>query len=128
MDIKELKKAFRSSWDISTCYPGDRDKWTSQRPETGQCAITALIINDLYGGEILYSKEYHHYWNRIAGNIIVDLTRSQFSNDAVIEVDGVANREYILKSESALKAKTMERYQILKNRFEGAYASTSIKK
>ena len=50
----------------------------------GQCYITALVVQDFFGGEILRcvlnKKGDTHYWNIIDG-VGVDLTSDQFGGD-----------------------------------------------
>lgn len=49
--------------------------------------MTALVVQDLLGGELLTAEVAHadgsrqgvHYWNRLAGGLEVDLTREQFT-------------------------------------------------
>lgn len=45
------------------------------------CAITSLIINDYFGGDIckIYVDGINHYFNLIENNI-VDLTKEQFNH------------------------------------------------
>ena len=47
MEIGQLKKLLIQSWNLETCSPGLRDKWTEENPSLGQCAITTLIVNTL---------------------------------------------------------------------------------
>ena len=51
----------------------------------GQCGTTALVIQDLLGGDLMVADvEYQgrvegvHYWNLTPGGIELDLTRDQF--------------------------------------------------
>ena len=48
----------------------------------GMCAITSLIINDYFGGDIckIYVGGISHYFNLIENNI-VDLTKDQFNRE-----------------------------------------------
>lgn len=54
-------------------------KYTPDNPARGQCGVTALVVQDLLGGEILKTPlpEGWHYYNRIGGEAI-DFTASQF--------------------------------------------------
>jgi len=87
-----LESAIRSSWSIETCDPTDVPVWTPGEPSRGQCAVTALVVHDLLGGELLEAEVDHadgsrqgfHYWNRFAG-VDVDLTRRQFANGEVVQ-------------------------------------------
>lgn len=56
------------------------DTWTLDRPSTGQCHATALILHDIFGGRIIrgYVNGWCvHYWNVING-VTVDATLDQF--------------------------------------------------
>jgi hypothetical protein len=63
------------------------DRWTDDSPRTGQCHVTALIVNERHGGRILLgwtSSNDLHYWNVIDG-ITIDASRDQFPPDTVID-------------------------------------------
>jgi hypothetical protein len=113
---KVLEKIVRMAWSKETCYPDLQDEWGDRNPALGQCAVTALIVQDYFGVDLLYCKHHKHYWNKLSDGSEVDFTYSQFLDGVVICLDEIRNREYILKSESAKKAKTPERYLILKTK------------
>ncbi len=112
MTLDALTQALYESWGKDTAYKNDRGKWTEINRAAGQCTVTAMIINDYFGGKIYrgYSKKnnLYHYWNIIDGKK-VDLTASQFDNDIhfdkvvlkkkdqLIKIDNVRKRYYILK-------------------------------
>ena len=79
MSIEQLNKLLNYCWSYETCSPGLKDVWNSENPSIGQCAITALIVNDFFGGKIMrcMSNSGSHYYNLIDENII-DLTVNQF--------------------------------------------------
>jgi hypothetical protein len=54
-------------------------KWRDDNPACGQCSVTALVVQDLLGGEILKTDVAGawHFYNRIDGRRW-DLTVSQF--------------------------------------------------
>lgn len=106
----------RKSWSKETCYPPDQGKWSAENPALGQCAITALVIQDFLGGEILYCKHYHHYWNRLPNGTEVDLTKEQFAENVNPCLDEIISRKYILESERAKNARTFERFLLLKQK------------
>jgi hypothetical protein len=89
--LEGLEAAIRASWSIETCDPTDVSGWTEANPSLGQCAVTALVVHDLLGGELLEAEVRHrdgspqgfHYWNRLAG-VDVDLTRAQFRDGEII--------------------------------------------
>ena len=79
MKIEEFKKILYSCYSKELCYPKVKDNWTEKNKCLGMCAITALVVNDYFGGEIckIYVDEISHYFNLI-NNEIIDLTSSQF--------------------------------------------------
>jgi len=100
------------SWSKDTCYPKIKNDWSSNNKSLGQCAVTSLIINDHFGGDIYKVKinGNSHYFN-IINNEIIDLTKDQFQTKKIeylnIEKKG---RKEILQTKN-----TLERYNILKN-------------
>lgn len=90
--------ALLQSWSLKTS-----GQWLASNPARGQCNVTALLINDLLGGEILKTPlpEGDHFYNRIDGKRI-DLTDSQF--EAPIDyLDIVSDRSEALAGTSASK-------------------------
>lgn len=85
--------------------------WNEKNKCLGMCAITALIVNDYFGGYICktYVEGISHYYNLIE-NTIVDLTSSQFN--CKIEYDNYQ----IIDRENILNDDTMKRYNVLKER------------
>ena len=68
--------------------------WTAENPARGQCGVTALVIQDRFGGEILKTKLDDggwHYYNRINGRRY-DFTSDQFGR-AIDYMDVVTTRE-----------------------------------
>src|SRR3990172_8015006 len=114
MHLKSLEKLLRESWSKETCYPSCVNEWTSDNPALGQCAVTALVVQDYFGGDLLYCKHNHHYWNRLPNNREIDLTREQFPQGTTICLDGVGSRESVLHGEGSAQARTPERYELLK--------------
>jgi hypothetical protein len=116
---RTLFKAIRSAWDKKTCYPLDRGKWNSQVPEKGQCAITALLIHERYGGHIGYNSKYDHYWNILPDGRRIDLTRKQFHDKNIrIRTEAIVTRKEILHTKAAKKFRTPQRYDLLKQRVD----------
>lgn len=115
MRLTELEQAIKDSWNKDTCHPAYADKWTYENPALGQCAVTALVVQDYFGGYILNNEEYHHYWNKIKGKN-VDLTRVQFPENLEIKADRAVMRNSILKGMAAIQARTLQRYELLKQR------------
>lgn len=70
----DLEKYLIKCWSAKTS-----SKWTSENPYKGQCGVTSLVINSLFGGSILKTKvgEQWHYYNWINGQRF-DFTSKQF--------------------------------------------------
>ncbi|MGI9491243.1 MAG: YunG family protein [Geminicoccaceae bacterium] len=64
----------QQAWSIDSAR-----QWRPENPAAGQCNVTALLLNELYGGMILKTPltDGLHFYNSIAGKR-VDLTASQF--------------------------------------------------
>jgi len=75
--IEHMQEALLSSWSINTS-----SKWTKDNPAKGQCGVTALVVNDVLGGQIRKTllSEGWHFYNEINGECY-DFTASQFNED-----------------------------------------------
>lgn len=82
--------------------------WTEDNPALGQCAVTALIVQDYFGGILVRAENegVSHYWNRIGG-VEIDLTRSQFIEWTPGD-EAERDREYVLSF-----PETKRRYELL---------------
>lgn len=88
MTPEELQVLLRKScWSRDTSF--DPEHWTPENPAWYQCGPTALLVQHLYGGEILggeaiirnpecIHKRVNHFWNRLPNDKEIDLTREQF--------------------------------------------------
>jgi hypothetical protein len=99
LTLQALEAAIRGSWCRETCDPTDAAVWAPSNPSRGQCAVTALVVHDLVGGqlleaEVLYpdgERQGFHYWNRLAG-LDVDLTGDQFTSEEVVQEPHLIDR------------------------------------
>ena len=110
----ELRKA----WCRETAHRSYRDKWSKDNPSVGQCLVTALIVQDKYGGDIYSCKinNNSHFVN-IINERIVDKTAEQFGGTSVIKYISGSFRKRT--RESLLKNKDVKaRYELLKARLE----------
>jgi hypothetical protein len=82
-----IAEALRAAWAADTCSPDDiaRAAWSPDNPAWGHCDITALIVNDLFGGDLMVAEVYSdgqqhgfHWWNRLSSGVEIDMTREQF--------------------------------------------------
>ena len=73
-DEAKIRDALENAWSSETAK-----QWSKENPANGQCNVTAAVVHDLFGGEILRTPypTVWHYYNRINGKRF-DLTDSQF--------------------------------------------------
>lgn len=111
--LDDLYNVLRKSWCKETAYPSSQVDWEESDPSYGQCAITAMLVHDMFGGtihRIRIEGGGTHYFNYIDGHYI-DLTREQFDlYDMPIqyEPNEKMSREYCGKN-----ANTKSRYDML---------------
>ena len=122
INIDHLEKILEKCWTEETSL--DSENWIPENPSWGQCAVTACIVNDYFGGKIVWTnvnmngQDISHYFNNIEGKEI-DLTRKQFPPGTTVlpGIDKTKNfpttRDYVLSYE-----KTLARYRILKARVD----------
>jgi hypothetical protein len=90
LELAALRDELNRHWRAETSFWPD--EWTPARPSVGQCAVTAMIVQDRFGGDVLRTLNggVVHYWNRV-DDVEVDLTRDQFDTWApdadVVTVD-----------------------------------------
>jgi hypothetical protein len=108
----------RQAWCAATAHPSYRSKWTKENPSTGQCLVTALLIQEQFGGEIYSCKvgNCSHFVN-IIDERIVDKTAEQFGG--VDKIKYTTGSFRLRTRKSLLKCKNVkERYALLKARLE----------
>ena len=79
-NLLELFAVLEQCWSKETAYPSCQAEWVPSDPSYGQCAITATLVYDMFGGsihKIKVSGGGTHYFNKLNGEY-VDLTREQF--------------------------------------------------
>ena len=88
--LSQIEQAIEASWSLDTAE--EDDGWTPDNPSRGQCDITSLVVQDIFGGDLLAAPVLRdgeqvewHMWNRLPGGLEVDLTRGQFTDEAVGE-------------------------------------------
>ena len=111
VNIKNIQKVLLECYSKDLCYPKIQDDWNNENKCFGMCAITSLIINDYFGGDIckIHVDGISHYFNIIEDKII-DLTSSQFNHEIDHKNYQIINRQKILTND------TKNRYNILKTR------------
>ncbi len=113
--LSSLKLAVGKSWGSDTS--SDPVKWSASNPAYGQCAVTALVIQDFFGGKLLRVEasgpegKVSHYYNQLRDGNVIDLTRKQFPAGTVFSEPETKDREYVLSYPA-----TAARYETLKER------------
>lgn len=83
-----IQSALESAWSIETS-----SKWLADNPARGQCSVTALVVQDILGGEIVKTDVdgAWHFYNLVDGKRH-DFTASQFS-EAISYADLPSGRD-----------------------------------
>ncbi|WP_436801457.1 YunG family protein [Streptomyces decoyicus] len=98
-NLLDLDKALRASWAADTCSPDNQADWQPRNPAWGHCDITALLVNDIFGGDLLVGEVHlagdqhgFHWWNRLPSGVELDLTHEQFQRGQTITAMRVVER------------------------------------
>lgn len=115
--LSRLEAAIRAAWGRDTTE--EPDVWTDTNPAWGNCAVTALVVRDYLGGEIVVAgvvrngvRIDRHAWNRLPSGLEVDLSRDQFTGDEEFEAPELVD-DFVAED-------TEERYAILAARVRAA--------
>jgi hypothetical protein len=109
--LADVEQALRASWSMETS--DDPEGWTPENPALGQCAVSALVIRALYGGDIVIATVLDrdgertpdgHAWNVLPSGEQVDFAFDQFLDgeqlgpEIVTEpvIDGDPRRAHLL--------------------------------
>lgn len=123
--LSEIEAAVRSSWGPDTIFASaDYMSRGGGRPSRGQCGTTALVIQNLLGGDLMVADvEYEgqiegvHYWNVTPGGLELDLTRDQF-----IPAESLINQRRVRTERNASSAGEQP-FQLLRGRVTAALGS-----
>ncbi|MFH8476790.1 hypothetical protein [Streptomyces sp. NPDC018000] len=115
-NFNDFEQAIRGAWGADTTTPDHRPNWTPDNPARDQCGVTALVVNDLLGGELIRGEVHvngervdYHWWNRLGMGIEVDLTREQFGPEETVVGGDVIERP-------ARIMRLREEYELLRSR------------
>lgn len=85
--LNELKHVLFASYSRETAYKKDKEKWNQFNRYAGQCAVSAMVAHNIFGGKILcgYIEDLktYHYWN-VINDVEVDFTLEQFRNKPML--------------------------------------------
>ncbi|WP_307103727.1 hypothetical protein [Sphingomonas sp. SORGH_AS_0950] len=106
----ELYRKLRAAWSAETASPPE--SWSAENPAKNHCSVTALIVQDHFGGDILTTKTVGgtHFYNLIDGTRW-DLTVSQFPEPIPFD-DNPSSRD------AAMRDTTPEKYEAVKRRLQ----------
>lgn len=110
---RRLRQILRKAWSAETSV--DPAHWSPSNPAHGQCAVTAIVVQDNLGGTIWRCRVngQSHYFNLLDDDQVLDLTKEQFPLNAVESDHSPSTREYVLSFDA-----TRVRYEILKSRLD----------
>lgn len=110
LTLARLEESIRAAWSAETSdRPGE---WTTENPAFQQCDVTARVVQDYLGGDILVAgvildgrRVDRHAWNRLPSGLELDLSREQFLRGEQFEAPEVL--------EEFLGQEAEERYALL---------------
>ena len=122
LTLNEIEAAVRASWGPETAFASAAYMARGRQPSRGQCGTTALVIQDLLGGDLMVADvacegqvEVVHYWNAMPGGVELDLTRDQFTaGESLVDPRRVTTR----RSSSATAGE--QAFQLLRERVTAA--------
>lgn len=114
-DAETVRRRLRRAWSAATS-----GKWRADALALGQCSVTALLLHDRYGAEILSTPTPWgpHFYNRIGGGRL-DLTAEQF---AALGAAAPAYLDRPAGRGEAMADTTPEQYAALAGAFDAAGA------
>lgn len=79
MNFDKTLSALNESWCIESS-----SRYEKENPAKGQCSVTAIVVQRMFGGDILKTKFQNcwHFYNRIE-NSVIDFTSQQF-DEAIV--------------------------------------------
>jgi hypothetical protein len=99
LNVEMLRPLVRAAWGPDTRDPDGQEEWRPDNPARDQCGVTALVVQDLLGGELMLGEVHvgpamvgNHYWNRLPDGTEVDLTADQFHPDESVTAGRVQHR------------------------------------
>lgn len=125
MLLEKLEELLENCWTKETSV--DPKNWNIFNPAWGQCAVTALVVQDFMGGQLLKAviptgkDQISHYWNLLPDGKEVDLTSKQFSDGIILKNEHLKERHYVLSYPA-----TKKRYVLLRLAIENRIRKNPI--
>jgi XTP/dITP diphosphohydrolase len=117
VSLSDIGAILKRSWTAATSYWPEQ--WHKGNSSFGQCAVSALVVQDILGGELIHCKVQYggntvgHFFNKLPGGLEADFTKDQFPKDMILMRKSVAERPDILRAPG-----TATRYEALKASFK----------
>lgn len=110
-ELSAVERALRASWARDTS--DDPEGWSTDNPALGQCAVSALVVRAVYGGDIVIATVLDrdggrtpdgHAWNVLPDGRHVDFAFDQFRDGEGLDtpivtepvIDGDPHRAHTL--------------------------------
>ena len=106
----------REAWCKETAHSSYQKDWSEDNPSYGQCVVTALVMQEIIGGDIYECtvNKKKHFYNVSPDGRTYDFTQEQFGGAFIIYANTKKRtRESLLKV-----ANVRERYELLKSRMK----------
>ncbi len=115
-DAEGVRRRLRRAWSAATS-----GRWREDAPALGQCSVTALLLHDRFGAELLSTPTPWgpHFYNRLGGERL-DLTAEQFAALGAAAPPAYLDRP--TSREEAVADASPERYAALAAAFDAARA------
>lgn len=115
MLTRDTVKLIMAAWGKHTS--SDPEGWSRRDPGRGQDDVTALVIHDYAGGEILYGEIHGqpHYWNLVDNGVELDLLLRRYGVDTTPPAIATPSIEELLADEDRVC-----RYRLLVSRVRDA--------
>ena len=110
VSLSQVVWALANSWDLDTA----QDPVPGRGISSGQCAVSSMIIYELFGGEIwtCYIVGVKHYFNVFGYDQVYDSTRRQFTDEEYQTAEGHRRATF----DEFVFQDTLDKYKILKGR------------
>ncbi len=129
ISLREFRKILPLICDKKTAYCAR--EWSKNNPLWGHCAVVALLIQEIFGGDILraslkgteFAKARFHFWNLLPDKQEADETRIQFRGKFPKGLKTISRkRNQLLRIEQVA-----QRYNLIRNRLKKELAKRKIR-
>ncbi len=110
--IYEIQKFLPQAWCAQTSSYGDT--WSAKDPSSGQCAVSALLVQKRLGGEIVRieynddGRKDSHYFNILPDGTRLDFAYGQFSSAVIFNPSlSVSNEELLANTQAYVSKKNV---------------------